>query len=369
MDGFDFPLTNARAWLEFGLLAGIAIVAGLLVHTVLYRIARRLSGAFDFAGSLVACGRRPLQLLLPLLALQIVLGQAPAELFPQAPVRHLMNIALLATLTFLAIRLVKAVETTVIGRHPAEIADNLRARSVHTQARVLARSVMFMLGLIGTALILMTFPGIRQIGASLLASAGVAALVAGLAARPVLSNLMAGLQIALTQPLRLDDVLIVDGEWGRVEEITGTYIVVRIWDERRLVVPLEWFIQHPFQNWTRTSAQLLGSVHLWVDYAMPLAPLRAELERICQAAPEWDGRLCLLQVTDTTERAMQLRALVSAGDSSRAWDLRCRVREALISFIQAGYADCLPRLRGSWEDSGDKREAVGAAPPGQGPAS
>jgi small-conductance mechanosensitive channel len=371
MDGFDFPLTEARVWLEFGLLCSLAIGAGLLLHAVLYRLARRLASAFVFPAKLVAYGRRPLQLLLPLLSLQIVLGQAPAGLFPLAPMRHLMNIALLATLTFLAIRLVKAVEETVIERHPAEVADNLRARSVHTQARVLARSVMFMLGLVGTALILMTFPGIRQIGASLLASAGLAALVAGLAARPVLGNLVAGLQIALAQPLRLDDVVIVDGEWGRVEEITGTYIVVRIWDERRLIVPLEWFIQHPFQNWTRNSAQLLGSVQLWVDYAMPLAPLRAELERVCQAAPEWDGRLCLLQVTDSTERAMQLRALVSAGDSSRTWDLRCRVREALISFIQAGYADCLPRLRGSWEkdadnsaDNGEEnsRENPGAPP-------
>lgn len=367
MDGFDFPLTDARIWLEFGLLCSLAIVAGLLLHAVLHRLARRLASAFVFPAKLVAFGRRPLQLLLPLLSLQLVLGQAPAGLFPLASMRHLMNIALLATLTFLAIRLVKAVEETVIERHPAEVADNLRARSVHTQARVLARSVMFMLGLVGTALILMTFPGIRQIGASLLASAGLAALVAGLAARPVLGNLVAGLQIALAQPLRLDDVVIVDGEWGRVEEITGTYIVVRIWDERRLIVPLEWFIQHPFQNWTRNSAQLLGSVQLWVDYAMPLAPLRAELERVCQAAPEWDGRLCLLQVTDSTERAMQLRALVSAGDSSRTWDLRCRVREALISFIQAGYADCLPRLRGSWEKCADhsgenSRENPGAPP-------
>ena len=178
-----------------------------------------------------------------------------------------------------------------------------------------------------------------------------AGLVAGIAARPVLGNLIAGLQIALTQPIRIDDVLIVEGEWGRVEEITGSYVVVRIWDDRRMIVPLEWFIQHPFQNWTRTTSELLGTVHLWVDYAMPLVPLREELERICRSAPEWDGRLCLLQVTDSSERALQLRALVSARDASIAWDLRCRVREGLVEFIRKNYPECLPRLRGSLESA------------------
>lgn len=350
MNWFDFPLTIANPGLEFGLACGLAVGLGLLLHAVIHRIARRLASGFAFARNLVAYGRRPLQLLLPLLLLQVAMGGAPEGLLPVATLRHLLNIALLATLTFLCIRLVKSVEATVIDLHPAGVVDNLRARSVHTQAQVLSRSVIFLLTLVGTAQILMTFPGIRQIGTSLLASAGLAALVAGIAARPVLSNLIAGLQIALTQPLRIDDVLIVEGEYGRVEEITGTYVVVRIWDERRLIVPLDWFIQHPFQNWTRSNARLLGSVYLWVDYAMPLAPLREELERVCREAPEWDGQLCLLQVTDSTEHAMQLRALVSAGDSSQAWDLRCRIREALLAFIQAHHADCLPRLRGALDN-------------------
>lgn len=349
MYGFESFLSNAPPWLQVGLVGVLAVLLGLALHAVLYRLARRLASAFIISRNLVAYGRRPTQLLLPLLLLQMALADAPADLYLINSLRQFLTIGLLTTLTFLCIRLIKAVAETVIALHPAEVADNLRARSVHTQTRVLARTVMLFVGLIGLASILMTFPSIRQIGTSLLASAGLAGLVAGIAARPVLGNLIAGLQIALTQPLRIDDVLIVDGEWGRVEEITGSYIVIRIWDERRLIVPLEWFIEHPFQNWTRSSSQLLGSVHLWVDYAMPLTPLRQELERICHDTAEWDGRLCLLQVTETTERAMQLRILVSASDASKSWDLRCRVREALLAFIQKDYADCLPRLRGSFE--------------------
>jgi small-conductance mechanosensitive channel len=192
----------------------------------------------------------------------------------------------------------------------------------------------------------MTIPGVRQLGTSLLASAGLAGLAVGLAAKPVLSNLIAGLQIALTQPIRLDDVVIIEGEWGRIDEITGTYVVVRIWDQRRLVVPLNWFMENPFQNWTRHSAELIGSVFLWLDFGTPLQPLREELTRLCKEAPEWDRRVCVLQVTDTNERAMQVRALVSSADSGRNWDLRCRVREGLVDFVRARYPDALPRLRG-----------------------
>jgi hypothetical protein len=160
-----------------------------------------------------------------------------------------------------------------------------------------------------------------------------------------LGNLIAGLQIALAQPIRLDDVVIIEGEWGRIEEITGTYVVVRIWDERRLVVPLNYFIENPFQNWTRTTSQLIGSVFLWLDYRMPLEPLRAELQRLCKQAPQWDGRVCVLQVTDANEQAMQLRVLVSTVDSGTGWDLRCFVREGLIAFVQAHYPQHLPLRR------------------------
>ena len=187
----------------------------------------------------------------------------------------------------------------MVRLHPATIGDNLHARRVQTQTRVLTRTVKFVVFVIGAAAALMTFPDLRQIGASLLASAGVTGVVAGIAARPVFGSLIAGLQIALTQPIRLDDVVIIEKEWGRIEEITATYVVVKIWDERRLVVPLQWVIQNPFENWTRTGSQLLGTVFLWVDYRVKLASLRAELERVCKHAREWDGRVALLQVTDT----------------------------------------------------------------------
>lgn len=164
----------------------------------------------------------------------------------------------------------------------------------------------------------------------------------------MLGNLIAGLQLAITQPISLDDVVIVENEWGRVEEITGTYVVIRIWDDRRLIVPLQWFIEHPFQNWTRQTSTITGSIFFWVDYATPLEPLRNELDRLCKSAPElWDGRVVVLQVTDTSEKTIQLRVLVSSIDSSKCWDLRCFLREKLINFITVNHPECLPQLRAS----------------------
>jgi small-conductance mechanosensitive channel len=192
---------------------------------------------------------------------------------------------------------------------------------------------------------LMTFPAIRRFGASLLASAGVAGLIVGLAARETISSLLAGIQVALTEPIRLDDVVIVEGEWGRIEEIRMTYVVVRIWDERRLVVPLSYFIEKPFQNWTRKTANILGTVFLYVDYAVPVDEVREQLHRILKDSGLWDGKVWNLQVTDATERTMQLRALMSAPDSSTAWDLRCDVREKLIEFLQREYPGSLPVTR------------------------
>jgi small-conductance mechanosensitive channel len=192
---------------------------------------------------------------------------------------------------------------------------------------------------------LMTFPGARQVGASLLASAGVIGIVGGIAARPVFSNLIAGLQLALAQPIRIDDVLIVKGENGRVEEITGTYVVLKLWDERRMIVPLQWFVDNPFENWTRIGAQLTQSVFLFVDFTTPLEPLREELRRLVEGAPEWDKRLAKVDVVDTTERAMKVRILVTAGNSGLAFDLGCRVREGLIAFLARQYPQSLPMLR------------------------
>jgi small-conductance mechanosensitive channel len=234
---------------------------------------------------------------------------------------------------------------TVVKLNPYDAADNLRARGVLTQTRVLTRTLNVLILLIGVSIALMTFPSVRQVGTSLLASAGIAGLAVGLAAKPVLGNLLAGLQLALTQPIRIDDVLVLEGEWGRVEEITGTYVVVAIWDQRRLVVPLQYFIEKPFQNWTRKTSQILGTVMLWVDYRLPVEPIRAETQRLCALDKDWDGRVGIVQVTDTSESTMQLRVLLSSVDSGRNFDLRCRVREGLIAYVAREYPLHLPHLR------------------------
>lgn len=335
----DSPWTGSAAAALLAL--GVALLAELLGGALLLRLLPEGS----VGGAVVRRARAPVRLALPLLVLQLVWGLTPEGLPLLAQVQHLTAVALIAALTWLSARCVAAAAAALVNLNPYEAEDNLQARRILTQARVLSRSLIFLIVLIGVSLALMTFPTVRHLGTSLLASAGVVGLVVGLAAKSVLGNLLAGLQLALTQPIRFDDVLVVQGEWGRVEEITGTYVVLRLWDERRLVVPLQWFIENPFANWTRTTSRIIGSVFWWVDYGAPLEPLRAELKRICEAAPEWDGRLCLLQVTDTSEKSMQLRALVTSLNSDRNWDLRCKVREGLIAHMQKEYPHHLPHLR------------------------
>ena len=323
----------------------VAVLLALLVHRVTASVVLRLTRSLPVSNRAAQQCRAPAQLLMPLMALQAVWHAAPDSFALIAGIRHANGLMLLAALTWLGLRAVRGVAQGIIALYPVNVDDNLQARRIHTQTRMLARTAMFIIVVAGLALMLMTFPGARQIGASLLASAGVVGLVAGIAARPIFSNLIAGLQIALAQPFRIDDVLIIQGEWGRVEEITGTYVVLKIWDERRLVIPLQWFIENPFQNWTRNSAQIIGTVFLWVDYRMPLAPLREAARRACEAAPEWDQRLCLLQVVEAGERSMQLRVLVTSSNSSLNWDLRCKVREALVDCMQRDWPEHLPLMR------------------------
>ncbi|MDA8383126.1 MAG: mechanosensitive ion channel [Betaproteobacteria bacterium] len=223
--------------------------------------------------------------------------------------------------------------------------DVFRSRSLITQIRVFRRILVVVLIVLALAIALMSFRWGRELGGSLLASAGIAGLAVGLAARPTVENLVAGVQLALTQPMRIEDVVIVENEWGWIEEITTTYVVVRIWDLRRLVLPLTYFTQTPFQNWTRQTANLMGTVFVYVDYKIPVQALRDELASIVKTIPQWDGKVCVLQVTDASNETMQLRALVSAADSSRLWDLRCAVREKLIEFIQRTWPEYLPRMR------------------------
>ena len=333
--------------IEFSGLVVLALAVGVAAYGLIRVIVRRTMRDTGTARTVLKRVDAPARVLLPLLAVSVVLDHAPLDASWLGGVVHLVALALIAVFTWFALCVVSGVQAAIASHNLIEVDDNLQARRILTQTRVLSRIVMGLIALVGAAAMLMTFPGARQIGASLLASAGLVGLVAGIAARPVLGNLLAGVQIALSQPIRLDDVLVVEGEWGRVEEITGTYVVVRIWDERRLVVPLEYFISKPFQNWTRTSARITGSVFIWVDYALPLEPLRAELARLCEGAKEWDRRVCVLQVTDANERAMQLRALVSSSGSAQNWDLRCIVREGLIAFVARKFPEALPVMRQS----------------------
>lgn len=326
--------------------ATVVLLVFSLFGRVLTALMLRLARGFSFTRSLSEHVDKPIRVLLPLLGLRAVLASAPNDVLLIGGARRVTTLLIILCITWLAMRLLRGVEEAVRLKNPVNVIDNLRARQIQTQSRVLLRTLGFFILLVGIASALMTFPAARQFGASLLASAGLAGLAVGFAARPVLANLIAGMQIAITQPIRLDDVVIVENEWGRIEEITGTYVIVRIWDDRRLVVPLQYFIEKPFQNWTRRDASLIGAVFVWVDYSLPLDPLREELRRLCHQVPElWDGRVCVLQVTETGERSMQLRALVSSADSSRNWDLRCHIRENLIGFVQRQYPQALPQLR------------------------
>jgi small-conductance mechanosensitive channel len=326
-------------------VALLAVIGALIAHQVGRRMLRRALGAMPVPRAVIDATQSAAGVALPLLALQLVWTAAPDDLRYINTVRHYNGLLLILACTWLTLRVIKGFTQGVIERHPSTMEDNLRARSIQTQAKVLSRTAMVVVVLAGASMALMTFPGARQVGASLLASAGVVGIVAGIAARPVFSNLIAGLQIALAQPIRLDDVLIVEGEWGRVEEITGSYVVLKLWDERRLIVPLQWFIEHPFQNWTRTSAQIHQSVFLFLDYAMPIDPLRAELQRVLEGAAEWDGRTAQVAVTDSTDRTIKVRVLVSARSAGPAFDLGCKVREALLAFVSREYPACLPHAR------------------------
>ncbi len=338
-------LSRLPPWIATAIAATIACGAAAITQRLGAIVLMRASTRTTVLHAIISECRRASAFVLPLMALQAVLQAAPDELSWMSAARHTTVVLLIASLIWLVISAINGLTNGIIALHPATVDDNLEARRIYTQAHVLSRSANVVVLLVGLALMLMTFPGARQVGASLLASAGVIGIVAGLAAKPVFSNLIAGLQLALAQPIRIDDVLIVKGEWGRVEEITGTYVVLKIWDERRLIIPLQWFIENPFENWTRTGSQITGVVQFNVDFSMPVAPLRAELERLVPTLPEWDKRFFNLQVTDSNERTMLLRVLLTAQSSSKAFDLRCKVREAMIGFMQREYPQHLPTLR------------------------
>ena len=260
-------------------------------------------------------------------------------------VAQLLSVWVILSVGYLGVVAVQILKEAILKKYDISEADNLKARSIHTQTNVMQSIINVGIIVLTVSCGIMVFPEIRQIGVNLLASAGVVGVVLGLAAQKTLGNLIAGIQLAITQPIRIDDVLVVENEWGRVEEITLTYVVVRIWDLRRLILPISYFIEKPFQNWTRISADILGTVYIYADYTVPIDKMREELTRILEASQHWDKKVNGLQVTKATDKAIEIRALMSAKDSSIAWQLRCEVREKLLTFLQKNYPETLPRVR------------------------
>ena len=325
------------------------VVAALLVHMAAWRLVLRLMRDRDLAGDLRSHCRWPARAVVALAALLLALPTAGLPPGAYGRVSHLVLLALVAAGAWLAVRVVRVAEDALLRRYDVEVPDNLRARRARTQVQVFGRLVIVSIVVLAFAFMLLTFPQARAAGTSLLASAGIVGVIAGVAARSTVGNLIAGLQIAVAEPIRLDDAVVVEGEWGNVEEITLTYVVVRIWDRRRLVLPCSYFVENPIENWTRYSADIVGSVVLYVDYTTPVEEVRAEFERVLAASKLWNGQTAVLQVVDATEQTMVLRALVSADSAQSAWDLRCEVRERLLSWLQRQHPQALPRVRAALE--------------------
>lgn len=255
------------------------------------------------------------------------------------------SILLIVALAWVFIVILRIFKLVFLEKYDTSKENNLRSRKLHTQFNILERIVIFLIVIIAIGLILMLFEDVRRIGISVFASAGVAGIIIGLAAQRAIAAVLAGLQIAITQPIRIDDVVIIENEWGRIEEIALTYVVVNIWDKRRLIVPSTYFFEKPFQNWTRTTSEIMGTVFIYTDYHVSFEALRNELTRLLKSTPLWDGKVNVLQVTDAKERSIEVRALMSAKDSATAWDLRVLIREKLIEFLQKNYPESLPKTR------------------------
>lgn len=295
--------------------------------------------------SLLLRARRPLTFVFALISLSFA---AQLPYFPEkvgGVAGKLLGVAAILLAGWSAVVAVDVASDLYLRRYKVDTANNLLARKHLTQVRILKRACNVLVVVITVAAALMAFETVRQFGVSLFASAGAAGLVVGLAARPVLSNLIAGIQLAVTQPIRIGDAVVVENEWGTVDEITATYVVIKVWDLRRLVVPLSFFMEKPFQNWTRDSAQIIGAVTFQVDYSVPVAAVRAKVLEIAQASMLWDGEVINLQVTDFRDAAVELRVLASAQSGSAAWDLRCELREKILYFLQEEYPTSFPRRR------------------------
>lgn len=338
---------TVRAGLWTVLALGGGAGAGLLVWraglAILARFSRRARG--EGGAAWLAVLRGPAALVLPAYGAQLALTVAPLPQPLAGFLGHALALTMIAGVGWLAVALVRAGSRLLAQRFGRQDRAPAARRALETRIHLLQRAATLVVVALVGALVMLTLPYVRELGASILASAGIAGIVAGLAARSVLANLLAGLQLAFTEPIRIGDAVVVKGEYGTIEEIGSSYVVVRIWDLRRLIVPLSHFIEEHFENWTWQSSDLLGTVILYVDYRASVEDLRAELRRIVQRSENWDGQVAILQVTDTTERAVQLRALVSSSEPGRLWNLRCEVREQLLAYLQSASPAGLPQTR------------------------
>jgi small-conductance mechanosensitive channel len=325
--------------------AVIAVLAALIVVQILHFIAHRLGRRSSLFDQLARRSHRPTQVLAVVLAIQGVLHVGTATGAWRDPVLHVVTVIVIGATAWVVGALLVVLEDAALSRFRTDVQDNQRARRVHTQIMVFRRVTIAVVVVVAVGAVLITFPTARAAGASLLASAGIAGVVAALAAQSLLGNVFAGVQLAFSDELRLDDVIVVEGEWGRVEDITLSYVVLHLWDDRRLTLPTSYFTTKPFQNWTRKESQLLGSVEIDVDWAVPTHEMRTELRTIVEGTDLWDERACVLQVTDAIGGVIRVRALVTAKDAPTLFDLRCHVRERLVEWLRESYPEALPRSR------------------------
>ena len=323
------------------------LVLGFAAGVIFYQLIKKfLHSSFDIENETIDQKlKTPFYLIFSLVVAEIFFHLSKMEGEISFFISKTLFVGFVIVFAWLISRVINLVSIIVERQLKTDKVDNLQERKILTQFAYINKIIYFILILITVSVILLSFEQVRQVGLSLLASAGITSIIIGLAAQKTISNLIAGFQIAFTQPIRLDDVVIVEGEWGRVEEITLTYVVIRIWDWRRLIVPLTNFIEKPFQNWTRDKSELLGSVSLWVDYTIPVDEIRIEMQRLLNASPLWDKKIEVLQVIDSSEKAMHIRGLMTSKNSQDSWDLRCFVREGLIKYIQENHPESLPKLR------------------------
>jgi small-conductance mechanosensitive channel len=361
MDSIRIALTQVKEWLAWLpdqlvaiLIVALAVVLAFSLHRTVRKLLRRLLAVrHPYILSIFTQMRGVTRLALLVLAMIIAVPVAPFDPYTADWLARFLLIAVIALIGWTALTALNIAADLYLRQFRIDTDDNLLARKHLTQVRVLMRTADVLVVIITFGAALMTFEPVRQYGVSLFASAGVAGIIAGFAARPVLSNLFAGVQLAMTQPIRIDDQVIVENEWGTIEEITSTYVVVRLWDWRRLIVPLSYFIEKPFQNWTRETAALIGTVFIYVDYRAPVALIREKFEAIVKQSKNWDGQVVSLQVTEAKEYTMELRCLMSAPSASQTFDLRCEVRETLVDFLQKEHPEALPRRRNEAVDARD----------------